>query len=195
MIYRLNKDTLLDILSSWTPFIKRKVRMVACGGTALTLMGLKDSTKDVDFMIPNEKEYEYLIKILKDLGYKPAGQGWVKKNDAFIFDLFKGNRVHTTELIDSPLDEGNHTFYKELSNIWIGILNDYDLIASKLFRGTGVDIDDCMVLVNHHKGMLDISKVVEHAKELARYDISVDKIININIQRFIDELKEAGLYE
>ena len=97
MEYRLNKDTLLDILGSWTPFIRRKIRMVACGGTALTLMGFKESTKDVDFIIPVESEYKYLIKALKDLGYRETtGSGWKKENDVFIIDLFVssvGNRL------------------------------------------------------------------------------------------------------
>jgi len=52
MKYRLNKNTLLDILGHWNRFIKRKVHLIACGGTALTLLGIKPSTKDVDFIVP-----------------------------------------------------------------------------------------------------------------------------------------------
>ena len=64
-----------------------------------------------------------------------------KGGDLFIFDLFVGKRVHTTELLTSPLEEGNHKLLKEFSHLYIGILNPYDLIASKLFRGTGVDFE------------------------------------------------------
>lgn len=70
MKYRLNKQTLTDLLRQWNAFLKRKVHLVACGGTALTLMDIKPSTKDVDFMVPVEPEYRYLIKTLKDLGYQ-----------------------------------------------------------------------------------------------------------------------------
>jgi len=62
MDYRLNKKTLLDILRYWNSYLKRKVHLIACGGTALTLLGIKPSTKDVDFMVPIEREYKYLIK-------------------------------------------------------------------------------------------------------------------------------------
>lgn len=70
MEYRLNKQTLTDLLGQWNAFLRRKVHLVACGGTALTLMDIKPSTKDVDFMVPVETEYRYLIKTLKDLGYQ-----------------------------------------------------------------------------------------------------------------------------
>ncbi len=60
MEYRLNKQTLTDLLGQWNAFLRRKVHLVACGGTALTLMDIKPSTKDVDFMVPVETEYRYL---------------------------------------------------------------------------------------------------------------------------------------
>lgn len=69
MEYRLNKKSLLEVLSQWNGFLKRKVHLIACGGTALTLLDIKPSTKDVDMIVPVEVEYRYLIKILKDLGY------------------------------------------------------------------------------------------------------------------------------
>ena len=59
MEYRLNRDTLLDVLGQWNAFVRRKVHLIACGGTALTLLGVKESTKDVDFMVPVESEYRY----------------------------------------------------------------------------------------------------------------------------------------
>jgi hypothetical protein len=111
---------------------------------ALTLLDIKPSTKDVDFIVPVELEYKYLIRTLKDLGYRQTtGSGWQRKEDVFIFDLFPGKRIHTTELLETPLKEGNHILLKEFSHFYIGVLNDYDLIASKLFRGSTVDFDDC----------------------------------------------------
>lgn len=74
-------------------FLKRKVHLIACGGTALTLLGLKASTKDIDLVVPNLDEYEYLIGILRQLGYKPAsGWGWAR-GDGFIFDLFRAKSI------------------------------------------------------------------------------------------------------
>jgi hypothetical protein len=64
MEYRLNKDQLIDIIKEWNHFLKRRVHLIACGGTAMTLAGAKISTKDIDLMVPNEREHDYLTKRL-----------------------------------------------------------------------------------------------------------------------------------
>ena len=87
-------------------------------------------------MVPKLDEYEYLMEILKDLGYEPAtGSGLRRKGELFVYDFFRGNTIHTTELLHSPLKKGRHILVKEFSHIYLGVLNSYDLIISKLFRG------------------------------------------------------------
>jgi len=39
MKYRLNKRTLTDLLGQWNAFLRRKVHLIACGGTAPDLDG------------------------------------------------------------------------------------------------------------------------------------------------------------
>jgi hypothetical protein len=195
MEYRLDKHTLLEILEQWHHFLRKKVHLIACGGTAMTLWDVKPSTKDVDFMVPNLSEYNYLIKVLKDLDYESVtGYGWLRKGDVFRFDLFPGKRIHTTELLESPLDPGRHRLLKEYSRLYIGILNEYDLIASKLMRGTGVDFEDCLMLVRVRHEHIDLKLLVNHFRELASYDIAEDRITG-NIDRFIELLREEKLYE
>ena len=194
MEYRLNKDRLLEILGDWNRFLRRKVHLIACGGTAMTLLGVKPSTKDVDFMAPRDAEYHYLTKQLKALGYKQTtGSGWMRQGEDFRFDIFCGNRIHTTELLVSPLDEGRHSALMEFSHLYIGILNDYDLIASKLMRGTRVDFDDCVNLAEAHQATLDIQQLVRHFIDLVRYDVA-DYRLRPNIDHFLDLLKERGLH-
>ena len=178
MEYRLNQKDLLDTLGLWNGFLNKKVHLIACGGTALTLLGVKESTKDVDMLVPVDQEHDYLIKTLKQLGYQPtSGYGWQRPGEAFIFDLFRGKRVHTTELLESPLEKENHTLIKELAHIYIGVLNPYDLIVSKLFRGTSVDIDDCLMLFKEKHKDIKIDLLRERFIETAKYDIAEDKLI------------------
>jgi hypothetical protein len=120
MEYRLNKETLLEKLGEWNTFLRRKISLIACGGTALTLLDVKASTKDVDFIVPEETDYKYLTKDLKDLGYKQTtGSGWAKTGDVFIFDLFKGNRIHSTELLESPYKRSKpHPFKRIFSSLY-----------------------------------------------------------------------------
>lgn len=192
MEYRIDKDRLLDIISAWDGFLKRRVHLIACGGTALTLLGIKASTKDIDLIVPEAAEYEYLIGILKQLGYKSAtGWGWTRQ-DGFIFDLFRGKTIHTTELLESPLEKGNHILFKEFSNIYLAVLNYYDLIISKLFRATAIDIDDCLLLVRNKKKDIDFKLLAQRFKETASFDISEDKV-NKNFVHFMKILKKEGL--
>jgi hypothetical protein len=191
MEYRIDKQGLLDRISAWDTFLKRKVHLIACGGTALTLLDVKPSTKDIDLIVPNLNEHEYLITILKQLGYKSAsGWGW-KRQDGFIFDLFKGKSVHTTELLESPLEKGNHILVKEFDRIYLGVLNYYDIIISKLFRAAAIDIDDCLVLVKSRKKDIDLEYLEKRFKETASFDVSQDRV-NKNFGHFLKILKKAG---
>jgi len=194
MEYRLGKEQLLNIMVEWNRFLKRRVHLIACGGTAMTLLGVKPSTKDIDFMIPNIKEYAYLIKQLSALGYKQTtGSGWKRDKEIFQFDLFSGNHIHTTELLNSPLEDGRNVVLKEYSHLYIGILNDYDLICSKLMRGTRVDFEDCLMLFREHRRKIDIAELTEHFNELLLYEVAEARL-KPNMSYFIDQLRENGLY-
>ena len=190
--YRISQQGLFDVLAAWDGFLSKKVHLIACGGTAMTLLGVKESTKDIDFIVPNEMEYEYLVKTLKQLGYRSvSGSGWAK-DDGFVFDLFRGKRVHTTELLESPIDEGNHKVIKEYQHVYLGALNYYDLIISKLFRSSSVDIDDCLALISSKRGEIEMSHLVDRFRETASFDIARDRI-NGHLEHFLRILKKEGL--
>ncbi len=188
----LTKERLLEILTGWNSILKRKVRMIACGGTAMTLMDVKESTKDVDFMVPSEREYKYLTATLKKLDYKLlTAAGWQREGEPFRFDLFQGNKIHTTTLLESPLEEGRHTLLMEYSRLYIGILNEYDLIVSKLMRGTTVDFDDCLTLAVTLGERLDKQRLADHFDEMISYDISQDRV-RPNMDVFLERLNERN---
>ncbi|MFA4987572.1 MAG: DUF6036 family nucleotidyltransferase [Candidatus Brocadiia bacterium] len=190
MEYRLDKTGLWDILEGWSPYATRKIRLVACGGTALTIQDLKPSTKDVDFIVPVEDEYKALITMIRRLGYElRTGTGW-SRGDAYIFDLFCGNKVYVTELLESPLDEGNHIPIKDFGKISVAALNDYDLIATKMFRGTDVDVDDCTRLIRARGKTFDLERLQERYREMAGYDLQPERMMK-NLQYLLDGLKEG----
>jgi hypothetical protein len=189
---RINKQGLLDTLLQWNSFLKRKIHLIACGGTAMTLLNIKKSTKDIDFIVPEEKECDYLIKTLQQLGYNTASGVGYAKDGGFVFDLFKGNKVHTTELLESPLEESNHILIEELSHIYLGVLNYYDLIIAKLFRSTTVDIEDCLALVRNKRKEIDIDKLIKRYRETSSFDISQEKV-DQHLESFLRLLKKRGL--
>ncbi len=192
--YRISKEELLDEMVGWNSFLKRKTHLIACGGTAMTLLNIKASTKDIDFMVPNVQEYKYLITTIESLGYtQVTGNGW-RRDGKFVYDLFCGNNIHTTELLESPLESKNHIPYEEFTQIYIGILNFYDLITSKIFRGTHVDFEDCLTLIKARYKEIDIDVLNERFHETASYDVS-EKEVTKKMKEFMELIKKEGIYD
>jgi hypothetical protein len=109
--YRLTSDELMVTLENWDSLMNFKIHLIACGGTAMTLLNLKESTKDIDFVVPVETEYQRLMKFLKEIGYHSLGGGLQNQNDPnFIYQFWPGNRVFTTHLLEPILDE-EKTYY------------------------------------------------------------------------------------
>ena len=189
--HMIDIENLLNTLSIWDSYLRKKVHLIACGGTALTLMTIKESTKDIDLIIPEESEYRYLVIILKDLGYKQVTQyGW-QKDEGFIFDLYPGNNIYTTGLLESPLKDRNNLKYKEFSSIYLGVLNIYDLIISKIFRYTSADMEDCKALFKAKYKEINIQKLKKRFIETSSYDISDDKNRK-NFKHFLKTLNKEG---
>lgn len=187
--YRVSADALMQILQVWDEHLTgtEKIHLIACGGTALTLLGHKPSTVDADFLIPVEAEYKRLIHFLKQAGYEPlSGHRWKQPNEVIVFDLFAGNQVYTTGLLNSPLEPGRNRKMKEFKKIYLGVLNPIDLVITKLFRGNAVDFEDCKVLMEKEK----ISRVEleERFREAALYETGEKKVLR-NLELFLRELK------
>lgn len=90
--------------------------------------------------------------------------------------------------------KGNHTFIKEFERIYLGVLNYYDIIISKLFRSDPVDVDDCLLLMKDKKKDIDIKVLENRFKETAFYDVSEDRMNN-HFKSFLTALKKEGLLD
>ncbi len=192
-IYRITSNELLETLENWDRVINFRLHLIACGGTALTLYGWKESTKDIDFMIPLEKEFPRLIKFIRSIGYREAPGGWANPDDPFfIYQFWSGNWVFTTELLQSPLKTANHVQIKKWGRIYLGALNPTDLIISKIFRGTTADIQDCAVAFE--KGYVDPQSLMDRFHETALYDLTpVEKLRNLFW--FFQELSDKDMVQ
>ena len=189
--YRLSANDLLDTLDNWNSLMNFRVSLIACGGSALTLLKIKDSTKDIDFTVPVAKEYERLMKFLRDLGYEEQGGGLAHDDDPnFIYQFWCGNKVFTTNLLDSPLEPGKHIMVKRWSHIYLGALNLTDLIITKMFRGTPVDRDDCIAAFA--TGQVNAEQLFERYSEAARYDLNPEKVMK-NFVYLAEGLRELEL--
>ncbi len=187
--YRVNADELIQTLMVWDELIpgREKIHLIACGGTALTLLGYKPSTLDVDFLVPVENEYKRLTGFLKQAGYAQiSGHRWKRPDEILLFDLFVGHAVFTTGLLDSPLAPGKNKKIREFNKIYLGVLNSIDLIITKLFRGSGADMDDCKLLLENET--VDLAELKERYKETAKYETGEEKALR-NLEVFLQRIK------
>lgn len=166
--YRLTKEDLYSELKIWGNELKSKVLAVGCGGTALTLLGYKVSTKDVDFLIPITSEAKSLLRFMQSRGYKEAtGSGYKHPEKPWIFDIFVGQRLFQTDLLDPIQEKGKHRVIDKFGKLTLATLNPDDLIISKMFRGDAVDVEDCITLLKSED--LDLQQLAERYKETASY--------------------------
>ena len=189
--YRLANDDLYGVLDGWNEQLTSKIFIAACGGTALTLYGYKESTKDVDLLVPDPAHYQSLIKALTALGYKPAtGNGFKHPSELWIFDLFRGQTIFQTDLLDPVQDHGKHRVIKEYERIILACLNPDDLIISKMFRGTLVDVQDSIVMIKAEN--IDLTQLAERYKETAGYYYSPETCKK-NLGYLITDMEEQKI--
>ena len=188
--YRVNSDELIQTLNAWDELIpgREKIHLIACGGTALTLLGYKETTADVDFLIPVENEYKRLVSFLKRAGYDPVGgYRWKRPEELLAFDLFVGKAVFTTNLLESPLEPNKNRKILELKKIYLGVLNPIDWMITKLFRGTQTDMDDCKILLANEK--INVEELKERYKETAQYETGEEKVLR-NLEVFLGRISQ-----
>ena len=61
-------------------------------------------------------------------------------------------------------------------------------------RGTVVDYEDCLGLVEARRSEFDVERLIHHFHEIVSYDVAQDRL-RPNIDRFLEMLREKGLYD
>jgi len=191
---KISKQALFEIFSAWNELFRSKITLVACGGTALTLQGIKWSTKNIDLILPIPGEYARLAKTLEEAGYQGSGNKWSGPG-GFEFDFFIGKKVHTTELLEYPLDTELNICLRQWSHINLLALNDHDLIISKMFRGLPVDIDDCISLITTRGDQFNWDRLLRRYYETSSYDVNPERMrhnLSALFGRMSDRNMKAG---
>ncbi len=127
----IGKEELLKWLHSIDKKIGRKITLVAVGGTAMTLLGLKPSTIDVDFCISSEDK-----KIFEDvLGKK------------FKVDIFVDGYIFSEQLPDDYMEKSKDVL--ELNKISLKVLGPVDIVITKSARLNARDEEDIRAIAKY----------------------------------------------
>jgi len=72
-------------------------------------------------------------------------------------------------------------------------LNYYDILISKLFRATSVDVEDCLLLFKTKRGEIDTDKFIDRFRSTASFDVSEGSVLK-NLKHFLSVLEKEGLH-
>lgn len=151
----VNYDKLLGFLRILDSELKKKIILIAAGGTAMALLKLKPSTRDIDFTLPKE-DYEEFEKTLKKI---PHG---------FKIDSWPDGYIFSQQLPADYLDKSIPIEFNA-KNIELRALHPIDIIATKIGRLDERDIEDIKECIKQHnltkQEITNRSKQVEYLNE------------------------------
>lgn len=180
-----SKNDLINLIKDIDTKLDRKITLIAIGGTALTLLGIKDSTRDIDLLIPIKKDYDAFKEVLRDMNFKEFNPTKWKTEAGIIIDLFIEDYVVNLQLIESSLDASKTII--ELDNITLKTLNLYDIIITKTDRGDPRDFSDIKIILNKEK--LDMEKLITRFMKTTKLSAAV------NVRRKLLDLIEIKFNE
>ena len=155
-----NAQELFELLGSLSKYVEENIKMYALGGTALTILGIKPSTLDIDINIHSNKEYLLLCKIFEQIGFKKIGTIRWLTQEGLAFDLFTGSNFLGTQLLPDCLEKSK--FVQSFGKIELYTLSLEDIIISKLARGDTRDFIDIKKILSAKK--IDLNYLVDRYK-------------------------------
>ncbi len=162
-LHDTNRPELLNFLKNIDGKLPHEILIVAIGGTALTLLNLKDSTKDIDFDIPLKKDEEALLSLFKRMDFEQESFAWFTPTGLRI-DIFKQGYIFCSQL---PLDYVEKSkIVVKLDKIVIKTLSLEDIIVTKLGRGDERDFTDIRQIYLH--ASIDPEQLVARFFEVAQ---------------------------
>jgi len=153
-------DSFLNLLSD----LNEPLELFVIGGTAMVLEGIKEATKDIDFL--TTENYDEIKRIFSLAGLKEESSNKVcniwRLNDIRI-DIF-----YESFILGVPFPDDWKNLSKkirEVGKIKIYLLNWYDIIITKISRSEARDIEDILAIIKNQK--LDIKFLKKRYYSLA----------------------------
>lgn len=190
MIYMKNakettKQDLLAFIQKLDSFIDKSLTMIALGGTALTLLNLKSSTRDIDFII-SSKDAPVLLELFASLGFKEVAERRWLTNEGIIIDVYLDDYIVNVKLLKPS--EKDSTFLRAFEHITVRVLNYYDIIITKIDRGDIRDFEDIKNILEK----TDIKIPILIRKFIFTLDHSESENPKFKLLQFVTFIKRLG---
>ena len=164
---QLQLTDLYALLESIGRHAVKRVDLYALDGTALTILGIKSSTIDIDFNVDSEKQHRYLTTLFRDLGFEQQSTLRWRTQEGFAIDLFHGSNILGTQLLSDCLKKSK--LISSFGKLMLHTLSLEDIIISKLARGDERDFGDIRQILLNEK--IDVRGLVDRYKETMKASI------------------------
>lgn len=154
----------MEFLKGIDKTLEREINLVAVGGTAMTLLGLKPSTIDIDFDLTSKDSRE----LNKALDATPHG---------FRIDIFGDGLIFSQQLPDDHM-ERSIPIKARFRNIKLYALHPLDIVVTKIGRLNQRDSEDIEACIRRFG--LTKKEVEERAKQVEY--IGRDENYRINLR-------------
>ena len=155
----IDKNALLKYLAEIDSFLDRKITLIAVGGTAVTLLNLKATTKDIDFCLESKDYYSFEKAISEKKGFK--------------IDLFQNGYIFSQQLPKDYVEMAAK--FKEIAfeKIDLRILHPIDIILTKIGRLNARDEADIDILMKTKR--IDKNQLTKRFKEIIKTYAGAEK--------------------
>jgi len=167
--YKNIKETSLKDLENFLQLLadlEQEIELFALGGTAMIIKGIKEATKDIDFL--TTLDYEAFRNCMNATGLKETSRStkicstWYANNDLRI-DVFFDESIMGITL---PEDwRGISEEIRTIGKVKLHILNWYDIIITKTARSEPRDIEDILMIIKDQH--IDFQKLKKRYYDLA----------------------------
>lgn len=150
--------------------LMEKMTVYAVGGTAMTFLGLKDATLDIDLVFETEHDREKFEDAIKSLGYKVLDSAIVygaKTNRPKMFTLGE-NRfdLFVVEIVDfifsEKMRERATQIHQYNDNLILKIADPHDIILMKCATDRLKDKDDVRKIIDSRE--INWELIIDEAK-------------------------------
>lgn len=168
---RISDEELLDLLNLYDEELDKQILVIAVGGTAMTLLKIKSSTKDIDFNIPYNDDFKEFTRVKNKIETDIKIDSWYSN---LIF----------SEILPEDYIDLSIKYKTDFKNIDLRILNPIDIACSKISRLSDSDMSDiksCIKYVNITK-----SQLIERASQYSR--VGSDEVFELNLKYIIENI-------
>jgi len=137
----------MDAIIEFDKYLTRRMKIIAIGGTALTLLGKKASTKDIDFCFISEADKTAFTRIAERLGYTPEPPSKLIGHGLGV-DIYSNGYIFCVQL--QPDYAERSVKIMELQKIELFSLNPIDLIITKTARFNDRDREDLVTILKNY---------------------------------------------